>query len=190
MSLFKGCKICYCYSSPRAQMRAVMGKYTYIQMITYSFGPKLQFCHFLSMKNLILDELSGLEVMLWIGFNIRSRLLFNSALFSLSVSNGWIGSSHSSPFSTPQMDRGREGGRQITLADPCPVSFFFFYPLFSFNFLCCELSAKEGHPRFPNPFCTYNKTLRLWLPQVTIYNLDHTEAVHTRTHTHWPAKNP
>lgn len=41
-----------------------MGKYTYIQMITFSFGPKLQFCHFLSMKNLILDELSGLEVML------------------------------------------------------------------------------------------------------------------------------
>lgn len=57
MSLFKGCKICYCYSSPRAQVRAVMGKYTYIQMITYSFGPKLQFCHFLLMKNRILDEL-------------------------------------------------------------------------------------------------------------------------------------
>lgn len=150
MSLFKGCKICYCYSSPRAQVRAVMGKYTYIQMITFSFGPKLQFCHFLSMKNLILDELSGLEVMLWIGFNIRSRLLFNSALFSLCLKwLNWLVTFL--PILNPT-DGQREGGRQITLADPCPVSFFFFFtPSFHLIFYAASYPPKKATPAFQIP---------------------------------------
>lgn len=131
MSLFKGCKICYCYSSPRAQVRAVMGKYTYNKWSRSSFGPKLQFCHFLSMKNQILDE-----PWRWCSESVSTLdpdFSWFCAIFTLCLKClNWLVTFLAILNPT---DGQREGGRQITLADPCPVSFF-FYPLFSFNFLC------------------------------------------------------